>query len=353
MNKEKQKFLFYQLNPLKRLKEQKPKDKGIKEKHIENLFCQNLENIFCGWIPLSQQQYLEHPDKSEENCIVDSLAFDRNRENFLIIEYKKERAAELVYQVEKYMECLEDEERGVCIRNRNKLVDILNNNESLKKTKGIWKEEKIKWDETKAICITTEIHGYQKILKRKPRKNIHVLEIKFYEENFLSVDCEKLPDWLKIGSQITTKPAPNLSFETKATNNWNLSKVIQEWRPNPEIEKILLDFDGWVSEIFDSDIPPCGYWINYFWKGYSRPVLFSLVPGKTQIRVYWGFKEVEKISENLSSMLGKYDLEYSEKSHYGRGKWFFPPIKNDSNLQKLKEFIQEYKNYYGDKPRLD
>jgi hypothetical protein len=42
------KFIFYQLNPLKRLKEEKPKDKGIKEKYIENLFCQNLENIFSG-----------------------------------------------------------------------------------------------------------------------------------------------------------------------------------------------------------------------------------------------------------------------------------------------------------------
>jgi len=40
MNRE-DKFLFYQLNPLKRLKEEKPKDKGIKEKYIENLFCQN------------------------------------------------------------------------------------------------------------------------------------------------------------------------------------------------------------------------------------------------------------------------------------------------------------------------
>jgi hypothetical protein len=25
-----------------------------------------------------------------------------------------------------------------------------------------------------------------------------VLEIKFYEENFLSIDCEKLPDWMTI-----------------------------------------------------------------------------------------------------------------------------------------------------------
>jgi hypothetical protein len=68
---------------------------------------------------------------------VDSLEFNKSNRNFLIIEYKKEKAAELVYQVEKYMECLEDEEKGIVIRNRNKLVGVLNDNENLKKTKGI------------------------------------------------------------------------------------------------------------------------------------------------------------------------------------------------------------------------
>ena len=86
MNREKQNFLLYQLNPLKRLEEIKLKEQGKKEKYIENIFCQNLENIFSGWISLNQQQYLEHPEKDEENCIVDSLAFNKNKKiRFYII----------------------------------------------------------------------------------------------------------------------------------------------------------------------------------------------------------------------------------------------------------------------------
>ena len=52
-------------------------------------------------------------------------------------------------------------------------------------------------------------------------------------------------------------------------------------------------------------------------------------------------------------MLKKYGLEYSDKGHYGVGNWFFPVIENDNDLQNLKEFILEYKNYCEDEPKTD
>jgi hypothetical protein len=342
MNRE-NKFLLYQLNPLKRLKEEKPKEKGIKEKHIENLFCQNLENIFFGWISLSQQQHLEHPEKDEENCIVDSLAFNKSGKDFLVIEYKREKAAELVYQAEKYMECLEDEEKGICIRNRNKLVDILNNNEAFKKTKSIWKEEEIKWDETKAICIITEIHNYQKILKRKPRENIHVIEIKFYEDNLLYIDCEKLPDWLKIGSQIirnsTSEEKPIVSiFENKGQVDQEVGELFTE------LEKSIfslgeLEKKEWKKEGYDPRL-------RYYNKDTNK-VLVSLIVRIRKINVYWNFESPHEISQNLKSLMEKYNALYKKEQHGVIGPWFFPSISNEISLQKFKEFILEYKNYCG------
>lgn len=354
----KEKFLFYQLNPLKRLKEEKPKEKGIKEKHIENLFCQNLENIFFGWISLSQQCYLEHPDKYEENCIVDSLAFNKGNKNFLIIEYKKEKAAELVYQVEKYMECLEDEEKGICIRNRNRLVDILNNN--LKKTNGIWKEEEIKWGETKGLCIITEIHGYQKILKRKPRENIHVLEIKFYEENFLSIDCEKLPDWLSIErKQKNTNIILSKNDNNKLDYPQSGEEITKLKLTNSNVKKWLTKIDNSLNNLSQSNSltkevnnKNINYYpvINY---NHKKKILISLVIKVFQINAYWNFKETDKLSNSLLELLNKYRVEYKEQNHRGTGNWHFPLINSDENCQYLEKFIQEYKNYCRSEPKTD
>lgn len=359
MNKE-DKFLFYQLNPLKRLKEQKPKDKGIKEKHIENLFCQNLENIFSGWISLSQQQYLGHPDKKEGNCIIDSLAFDKSSRNFLVIEYKKEMAAELVYQVEKYMECLEDEEKGVVIRNRNKLLDILNNNENFKKQRGTWKEKEIEWGETKSLCITTEIHGYQTILKRKPHKNVHVLEIKFYEEKFLSIDCEKLPDWLSIEKK-QKDTVKNYSKGGKK-NELDYSQSIEEIT---KLEWISSNIKQWLIEIDNSfnllsinlsreisarnknDYPV----INY---KFEKTILSSVVVKVSQINIYWNFRRINVLSnDNLLELLKRCQVEYKETNHRGKGNWHFPLINGDDSCQHLKKFIQDLEKLSWNKLKSD
>jgi len=132
MNSEKDKFLLFQLNPLKRLEIINLKEQGKKEKYIESLFSDNLENIFPDLIPLKQQCSLKHPAENK-NCIVDTIAFNKKDNIFLIIEFKREKAAELVYQVEEYMECLEDEGDKTVFRNRHKLLRLLDNNEVLRK----------------------------------------------------------------------------------------------------------------------------------------------------------------------------------------------------------------------------
>ncbi|CAI2173971.1 249_t:CDS:2 [Funneliformis geosporum] len=86
MSNEKQNFLLYQLSPLRKLEEVNLKERGKKEKYIEDIF---------------------HPTE-ERDCIIDTLAFNKSNNSFLIIEYKREKTVELFYQVREYMECLEE-----------------------------------------------------------------------------------------------------------------------------------------------------------------------------------------------------------------------------------------------------
>src|SRR3954452_11667468 len=132
MNNEKQNFLLYQLNPLKKLEEVKLKEQGKKEKYIEDIFVKNLEGIFPNLVLLKSQFYLKHPVE-ERNCIIDTLAFNKSDNSFLIIEYKREKTVELFYQVREYMECLEEGNNRIFFRNRNKLLRLLDNNNLTKK----------------------------------------------------------------------------------------------------------------------------------------------------------------------------------------------------------------------------
>lgn len=133
MSGEKHKFLLYQLNPLKRLEEIKLKEQAKKEKYIEDIFVKNLEDIFPSLVFLKSQCYLKH-SAEERECIVDTLAFNKSENSFLIIEYKREKTVELFYQVREYMECLEESDNRIFFRNRNKLLRLLDHNDLTKKS---------------------------------------------------------------------------------------------------------------------------------------------------------------------------------------------------------------------------
>jgi hypothetical protein len=132
MSSEKQNFLLYQLNPLKKLEEVKLKEQGKKEKYIEDIFVKNLENFFPNLVFLKSQCYLKHPAE-ERDCIIDTLAFNKSNNSFLIIEYKREKTVELFYQVREYMECLEESNNRIFFRNRNELLRLLDSNDLTKK----------------------------------------------------------------------------------------------------------------------------------------------------------------------------------------------------------------------------
>ena len=74
----------------------------------------------------------------------------------------------------------------------------------------------------------------------------------------------------------------------------------------------------------------------------TNKVLVSLIMRATQINVYWNFGGSHEISQNLKEMLDKYSIYFNKKQHGVVGNWLLL-IKNKAALQKLKEFIDEYK----------
>jgi hypothetical protein len=76
-NKVSSKFLLYKLEETpRRLEETNLKEKGQKEKYIQNLFKENLSEVF-DLIYLKEEHYLINPDTGEKDCRADTLAFSK------------------------------------------------------------------------------------------------------------------------------------------------------------------------------------------------------------------------------------------------------------------------------------
>ena len=133
MNKAKNpKFLLYKLEPnLERMEETILREKGVKERYIQNLFKENLSKVF-DLIFLKEEHYLTNPDTGKKDCRADTLAFSK-KGYFVIIEYKRDESLELYEQAAGYISCLNDIENHVCVRNGHRLVDILREKEKTKK----------------------------------------------------------------------------------------------------------------------------------------------------------------------------------------------------------------------------
>jgi RecB family endonuclease NucS len=145
-NKENTKFLLYKIEEVPKKLEKEEIKQERKEKFIQKLFEENLTNIFSNLIFLGSECELE-ADIEGENHRLDTLAFDKKKEHFVIIEYKRGKASELASQIKAYLNCLED------IDNQYTLLRILSDKFKSKK----WNRKEIEWDEAKGVCIATEI----------------------------------------------------------------------------------------------------------------------------------------------------------------------------------------------------
>ena len=129
MVKEKPKFLLFKLEPnLERIEETVLREKGVKEKYIQNLFKENLAKIF-DLTYLMNEHYLINPDTGEKDCRADALAFSKKGRHFVVIEYKRDESLELYEQAAEYINCLKDTKNPECIHNGHELISILKDKE--------------------------------------------------------------------------------------------------------------------------------------------------------------------------------------------------------------------------------
>ena len=140
------------------------------EKDIQNLTEKNLKLIFGLYFVISEF--------SINNFRIDTLAFDRDSNAFVIIEYKKDKNFSVIDQGYAYLSLMLN----------NKADFILEYNESQKNT---LKREDIDWSQSKVIFISPSFTTYQRESINFKDLPIELWEIKKYQNNTISFNQVK------------------------------------------------------------------------------------------------------------------------------------------------------------------
>jgi predicted transport protein len=150
----------------KKLKQVNPKPFLEPEKYLQNLVEENLKELFN--LDFITTEF------NLENFWLDTLAYDPEKNSFVIIEYKKTESWSLIDQGQTYLNLLLDHKADV----------LLSYNEHLKKRKQM---SEISWGASRIIFISPSFTAYQK-RALAPNLPLELWHVKLYENNLLSLN---------------------------------------------------------------------------------------------------------------------------------------------------------------------
>lgn len=176
------------------------------EKNIQTITEDNLSTIF-GYEFISTEFALH-------NSRIDTLAFDKENNSFVIIEYKKDRNFSVIDQGYSYL----------ALMLNNKADFILEYNEKMKN--GL-KRENIDWSQSRVVFISPSFTSYQRGAIDFKDLPIELWEVKVYENNTI------------------------LYNELKPASNSETIKTISKNKTIAEVSKEVREYT--VNEHFKSD----------------------------------------------------------------------------------------------------
>lgn len=194
------------------------KEKPFKlEKEIQSLFENNLSELMN--LQLVKSEF------SIKNKRIDTLAYDKQSNAFIIIEYKRSKNISVVDQGFTYLSLMLE----------NKADFIVEYNETLKQN---LKRTDVDWSQTRVVFVSTGFTENQKTATNFKDIAIELWEVKRYESNLISVNQIK-----KSKSAESIKPI--------TSSNTELQAVIKEIKVYTEEDHTANKTDG-VIELYET-----------------------------------------------------------------------------------------------------
>jgi predicted transport protein len=277
------------------------------EREIQKVFEDNLEAVMG--LSLVKSEF------TIKNKRIDTLAFDKQSNAFIIIEYKRDRNLSVVDQGFTYLSLMLE----------NKADFIIEYNESL----GLnLKRDDVDWSQTRVAFVSTSFTENQILATNFKDIAIELWEVKQFENNIISVNSIK-----KTNAAASIKPLTQ--------QNQALKKVIEEIKVYTEEEHIAYATEE-IAELY----------VKF------RDAILNLADGieiKPQ-KLYIAFKkdnniacveiQKKKIKIHIGARVGALDdarklaKDVSNIGHYGTGDYELDVV-NDKDLEYIMSLIKQ------------
>ena len=247
------------------------------------------------------------------NFRIDSLAYDKENNAFMIIEYKRGRNESLIDQGYTYLNILFDRKADFVL----KYNEVKNTN---------LKISDIDWEQSRVIFISPKFTDYQ--IKANDFKNnpIELVQIKRYENNIVELDTIKKNSSIKLETKIDSDDAiSNVTKQIKIyTEDDHLEKASEEMKELYfKIKEMILEWD-------DIKVEPKKLYIAFKGKTNIVDIRFK----SNGIKIYINLKKGE-LDDSKRIM-----KDISNVGRWGNGDYEIV-ISNDENLEYIMSLIKQ------------
>ena len=203
---------------LKELNQQSGKKMFDYEKMIQSLVENNLNVVFPSLEFLTTEYQID-------SLRPDSIAFDSDRNSFVIIEYKNVKHKGVVDQGMSYYELLQEKREAFVLlyhKKKGKLLDV---------------ENDVNWDETRVIFISPHFTSHQKRASRSVNLPIELYEVSRFENGIITlVKLENKQDT----KEKTSTHTPLIRLDEYSEEDYLTGKYSKSGKKNipPNIKKL-------------------------------------------------------------------------------------------------------------------
>jgi predicted transport protein len=276
------------------------------EKEIQDLTENNLKNIFG--LEFAKSEF------ALNNFRIDTLAFDKEANAFVIIEYKRDKNFSVNDQGYAYLSLMLN----------NKADFILEFNENLDKT---LKRTDVDWSQSRVLFVSPAFTNYQREAINFKDLPIELWEVKRFENN--TVSYEQIQ---KAGAQESIK---TISKADKTIDN--VAKEIKVYSEqehlenvNEEIKELYEKFKSAIQNLDNLEIKPKKKYIAFV----AGKNVIDILPQKKALKMWINMNKGE-----LDDTKG-ITRDVSTTGHYGNGEYEIQ-VRDDENLEYILSLVKQ------------
>jgi predicted transport protein len=279
------------------------------EREIQNLFEENLESILN--LELVKSEF------TIKNKRIDTLAYDKASNAFIIIEYKRSKNSSVIDQGFSYL--------GLMLENKADFILEYNENK-----KGALKRNEVEWSQSRVIFVSQSFNDVQISAANYKDLAIELWEVKRYENFLISINQIKTSKTAE-----SVKPITSNSNEMRAVQE-EIKVYSEDDHLTGKSDTILELYEDYKNAILNlsDDIEVEAKKMYIAFKKDKNIVDISIQ--NKQIKLHINLKKGELDNHDILGLA----RDMSKVGHWGNGDYEIT-VKDTENLEYIKSLVKQ------------